>query len=206
MQQIELFAIKSELPEGFRYRPDFISREEEQALVRTIEQLAFGEVKMHGVVAKRRVVHFGRGYDYRTGELTSASPIPEFLLPLQQRVAEFAARDREDFEEVLVTDYQCGTPIGWHRDAAGFDVIVGVSLLSECTMRFRPCPVQKVAAKRTRSLTQILEPRSAYILSGPSRNRWQHHIPPVKDRRFSITFRTLQTRKAEGLHPIQGPC
>jgi alkylated DNA repair dioxygenase AlkB len=195
VSQIQLFAIEPELPERFLYKPEFITHEEEQALVRAIEQLDFTEVKMRDVVAKRRVVHFGRSYEYETAALTFAPPIPEFLTPLRQRVAEFAARGSEAFAEVLVTNYPHGAPIGWHRDAPGFDVIVGVSLLSQCGMQFRPWPVEKRAAKRVKPLKQILEPRSAYILRGPSRNRWQHHIPPGKERRLSITFRTLRTRR-----------
>ncbi|MDP9022354.1 MAG: alpha-ketoglutarate-dependent dioxygenase AlkB, partial [Actinomycetota bacterium] len=39
-----------------------------------------------------------------------------------------------------------------------------------------------------------LPPRSAYLLSGPARSAWQHSIPPVKDLRYSITFRTVRRR------------
>jgi len=190
--QIQLFPIEPELPEGFVYKLELISYHEEQELVRPIEELRFAEVKMRDVVAKRRVAHFGHSYEYETAALSSAPPVPEFLLPLRQRVAEFAARDPEEFAEVLVTDYPPGAPIGWHRDAPGFDIIVGVSLLSECTMKFRPWPVEKIPSKRRKPLNQILEPRSAYILRGTSRNRWQHHIPAGKERRLSITFRTLR--------------
>jgi alkylated DNA repair dioxygenase AlkB len=193
--QIELFAHKPDLPKGFVYHAEFISREEEEALVREIQQLEFAQVKMHGVVAKRRVVHFGRGYEYEKGVLGAAPPIPEFLLPLRQRVGEFAARNEEAFVEVLVTKYPPGAGIGWHRDALAFDIIVGVSLLSECTMQFRPWPATRNAPKRTRSLAHVLEPRSAYILRGSSRARWQHHVPPAKMGRLSITFRTLRNLK-----------
>ena len=193
MSQIQLFAVNPELPEGFLYRPDFISREEEQGLLRAIEQLEFRQVKMRDVVARRRVVHFGCGYEYENATISSAPPIPEFLASLRHRVGELAARDTEEFAEVLVTDYPPEAPIGWHRDAPGFDIIVGVSLLSECTMQFRRWPVQKGASKRVKPLKQILEPRSAYILRGRSRTAWQHRIPPVKQRRLSITFRTLRT-------------
>jgi alkylated DNA repair dioxygenase AlkB len=195
VSQIQLFPIEPELPEGFVYKPEVISHHEEQGLVRAIEQLKFAAVKMREVVAKRRVAHFGRSYEYETAALSSAPPVPEFLLPLRQRIAEFAARDPEEFAEVLVTDYPPGAPIGWHRDAPAFDIIVGVSLLSECTMKFRPWPAEKLPSKRRKPRTQILEPRSAYILRGPSRNRWQHHIPGGKERRLSITFRTLRPRR-----------
>lgn len=82
------------------------------------------------------MVHFGRSYEYETAALGFAPPIPEFLAALRQRVGEFAERDAEQFAEVLVTDYPPGAP-GWHRDAPGFDIIIGVSLLNECTMQFR---------------------------------------------------------------------
>jgi DNA oxidative demethylase len=198
VSQVELFAIDPELPDGFVYKPDFISREEEQALVRAIEQLEFAQVKMRDVVAKRRVVHFGRSYEYATAALSSAPPMPPFLQSLRQRVGQFAERDPAEFEEVLVTDYPPGAGIGWHRDAPAFDIVVGVSLVSGCTMQFRPWPVQKLGAKtRKRTmLKQLLEPCSAYILRGASRTRWQHHIPPAKTRRVSITFRTLRRRRA----------
>lgn len=195
MSQIQLFASEPELPEGFVYAPELISQEEERMLVRAIEQLEFANVKMHDVVAKRRVVHFGRSYEYETAALGSAPPIPEFLVALRQRVGEFAERDAEQFAEVLVTDYPPGAPIGWHRDAPGFDIIVGVSLLNECTMQFRRWPVEKGVSTRIKPLKQILEPRSAYILRGRSRTAWQHRIPPVKHRRLSITFRTLRTKR-----------
>jgi len=32
-----------------------------------------------------------------------------------------------------------------------------------------------------------LEPRSAYVLSGPARTQWQHHIPPVPQERSAET-------------------
>lgn len=188
MNQLQLFA--GDLPEGFVYGAELISAEEQRTVVERIEQLSFTQIKMHGVVAKRRAAHFGRGYEYASGRIAPAADIPDFFLPLRARVAEFAGRDAEDFAELLVTDYPPGAGIGWHRDAPAFDIVVGVSLLSECTMQFRPWPVEKKKEKTL--LRQILEPRSAYILRGPSRTRWQHHIAATKKRRLSLTFRTLR--------------
>jgi alkylated DNA repair protein (DNA oxidative demethylase) len=42
-----------------------------------------------------------------------------------------------------------------------------------------------------------LEPCSAYVLSGPARTQWQHHIPPVTQERWSMTFRTLRHAAAD---------
>jgi alkylated DNA repair dioxygenase AlkB len=62
-------------------------------------------------------------------------------------------------------------------------------------MKFRPWPVEAtkmaVHEKRSKPLTQTLEPRSAYVIAGAARTRRQHHIPPTEAFRYSITFRTL---------------
>ena len=199
--QAELFELRDKMPAGFVYRDEFISKAEEEQLVAAIRELAFSEVRMHGVVAKRRTVHFGRSYEFQTFKLGDAPPIPEFLRTLRDRTGELIARDPEDLGEALVTEYAPGAGIGWHRDAPPFGIVVGVSLLSECTMQFRPWPVNKAGegasrAKRSKPLAQVLAPRSVYVLDGAARSQWQHHIPAAKALRYSITFRTLRKREA----------
>ena len=194
--QAELFS--PAIPDGFVYRPEFISSTEESEFVAAIQQLQFEEIRMHGVIAKRRTVQFGQHYGFESFKLTEAPPIPTFLLPLRERAGEFAGCDAAAFEEALVTEYQPGAQIGWHRDAPSFDVVVGVSLLGDCTMQFRPWPVIKSAdagRKRGKPLAQLLAARSAYILRGAVRTHWQHHIPSAKTLRYSITFRTLRTKR-----------
>ena len=83
--QAELFELKDKMPDRFVYRDEFISKAEEEQLVVAIRELAFSEVKMHGVAAKRRTVHFGRSYEFQTFKLGDAPPIPEFLLTLRGR-------------------------------------------------------------------------------------------------------------------------
>jgi len=41
----------------------------------------------------------------------------------------------------------------------------------------------------------VLDPRSLYVLDGPARTQWQHSIPPVKELRYSITFRTMRKKR-----------
>lgn len=192
MEQAELFASAPEVPDGFVYRAQFISEEEERELLGQIDRIEFGPVRMHGVTAKRRVAHYGRGYEYDRATLSDATPIPLFLLPLRERVAAFATKEADAFAEALVTDYPAGAPIGWHRDAPAFDVVVGISLLSDCTMHFRRWPVKRHQTTPDERVTQVLQSRSAYILRGSSRTQWQHQIPAVQSRRISITFRTLR--------------
>jgi alkylated DNA repair dioxygenase AlkB len=199
VNQLELIADEMPLPPGFLYRSDFISEDEDRRLVRLIADLQFSAVVMRGVAAKRRTAHFGRSYEFESFKLGPAPPIPEFLLPLRERAASLTAHRPDEFAEALVSEYSPGAAIGWHRDAPPFEVIVGISLLAPCTMKFRPWPVSRKGAvlggRRTRPLSQTLEPRSAYVIDGEARSNWQHHIPPARALRYSVTFRTLRGTK-----------
>jgi alkylated DNA repair dioxygenase AlkB len=175
-------------PAGLVYRRELLSKDEERGLLDEIERLDFHEIRMHGVVAKRTARHFGLDYDYeRRGLEEEADPIPDWILPVRAAAAELAALTPDDIVEVLVQRYPPGAQIGWHRDAPMFGTVIGVSLLSPCRLRFR----RDVSGER-RAFELELAPRSGYVLAGEARNAWQHHIPPTKSLRYSITFRTLR--------------
>ena len=184
-----LFPEVGDLPEGFVYREDVLSSDEEARLVEGLRTLAFGEVRMRGQVARRRTIHFGWTYGYETWRVEPGPPIPEFLVGLRVLAARLAGVEREALAEVLVTHYPPGAGIGWHRDAPAFGVVVGVSLLGACRLRFQQ---GRGAARKTRALT--LAPRSVYVLDGAARWQWQHAIPPGREERYSVTFRTLRAR------------
>jgi alkylated DNA repair dioxygenase AlkB len=174
-------------PEGFRYKPQFLSQEEETALVAEIEKLPLKEYEFHGYLGKRRVLSFGLAYEMETASIVNKPDIPEYLMPLRERAAAFAGLMPDDIPHVLVTEYQAGTTIGWHRDRPVFRDVIGVSLLSRCIFRFR----RRTPAGWERH-SAILDPRSAYLLRGPVRELWEHSIPPVESLRYSITFRTFR--------------
>jgi alkylated DNA repair dioxygenase AlkB len=142
---------------------------------------------MRGQVARRRTAHFGWVYGYESWRIEPGPPIPAALLPLRARAAELAGLAPDALVEVLATEYPPGAAIGWHRDAPQFGSVVGVSLLGAARMRF-----QRGTGPARRTCVATLEPRSAYVLAGEARWRWQHSIPPVKEWRYSITFRTLR--------------
>jgi hypothetical protein len=104
-------------PEGLTYRAEFVSREEERDLVARVEQLPFEDVRMHGVVARRKTIHFGWDYDYEGWAISPADPPPDFLRPLIARCAEVAGLAPEALAQVMVARYPPGAAIGWHRDA-----------------------------------------------------------------------------------------
>jgi hypothetical protein len=186
-------------PGGFQHRDDFITVDEEAALVDEIGRVEFSNFEMRGVVARRRVAFFGRSYD--NAGITSP-PLPEFLRSLRDRIAEWAGLDGDAFAMALINEYRPGAPIGWHRDAPQYDIVAGVSLLSACWMKFRPYVSPKDVASpqgRRRIATHEieLERRSAYLMTGESRSSYEHHIPAVATLRYSITFRTLRGARAE---------
>jgi alkylated DNA repair dioxygenase AlkB len=146
-----------------------------------------------GWQAKRRVVSFGGKYDYVANRLGEGPPIPAALDPLRERVGLWLGVAPDAFTQVLVAEYREGTPLGWHRDVPDFEDVVGVSLLSEAVMRFRPYPPD--APKRADILKLTVEPRSIYLLRGPARWEWQHSVAPTKMLRYSITFRTPRKRR-----------
>jgi alkylated DNA repair dioxygenase AlkB len=184
--QKDLFETPSDLPEGMRYVPDVLSPDDEQALLEKIPALPFKEFEFHGFLGKRRVVSFGRRYDFGGGGLGKADEIPEFLLPVRERAARFAGLAPAALEHALVLEYTPGAAIGWHKDRPVFDDVIGVSLLAPCTFRLR----HKAGAKwERRSL--VAAPRSAYLLRGPARTDWEHSIPPLDTLRYSVTFRSL---------------
>jgi alkylated DNA repair dioxygenase AlkB len=183
-----LFPEAADLPEGFVYYDDVVSASEEASLLAGLRTLVFGAVRMRGQVARRRTIHFGWTYGYETWRVEPGPPIPEFLIGLRAQAARLAGVPPEAMAEVLATHYPSGAGIGWHRDAPAFGVVVGVSLLGACRFRFRQ---GDAAARRTRTVT--LAPRSAYVLDGAARWKWQHSIPSGRAERYSVTFRTLRS-------------
>ena len=182
-----------DVPDGFHYRRDFITLEEESALVADVQRLEFANFEMRGVVARRRVAFFGRSYD---AGAVATPPLPPFLIALREKIGAWASLDAADFTMALVNEYPPGAPIGWHRDAPQYAIVAGVSLLSSCRMTFRPYrrPDAQRPPGRTRTATHeiFLERRSAYLMTGASRNDYEHHIPAVTTLRYSITFRTAR--------------
>ena len=178
------------VPEGFHYRLDFVTPEEEAALVDDLSRVEFSLFEMRGVVARRRVAFFGRSYD----RATVSPPLPPFLVPLRARVAAWAHVAADNFAMALINEYRPEAPIGWHRDAPQYDIVAGISLLSTCRMKFRPYvrPGTRAAGKRIATHEITLEPRSAYLMTGESRNAYEHHMPALTSRRYSNTFRTLR--------------
>jgi alkylated DNA repair dioxygenase AlkB len=196
MSQQDLFGAPPppgpELPPGMRLQEDFLSPEEERSLVAIIEALPLANMKYQQYTARRRVVSYGGQYDFSAQKLDEAQPLPGWLDALRERAGAWCGIAPARFTQALVAEYAPGTPLGWHRDVPDFEDVVGISLLADALMRFRPYPPESGTRADVRKLA--LPPRSIYLLRVPSRWDWQHAVSPTKALRYSITLRTPSGR------------
>jgi alkylated DNA repair dioxygenase AlkB len=187
MSQLALFADQNAGPEGLHYEREFIDKTTEAELIARIAELPLQPFQFGAYEGKRRVASFGFRYDYALRKLREADPFPSWLSSIIASVEKFGALPAGAVRQVLCTEYDDGVGIGWHRDKPHFDKVFGLSLRTSCKFRFR----RPVGDKWERFMLTA-EPRSLYLMSGESRQVWEHSIPAVEARRYSITFRTMK--------------
>jgi alkylated DNA repair dioxygenase AlkB len=187
MAQLALFADENAGPQGLRHRPEFVAPAAEAELIAQIQELPLRPFQFGAYEGKRKVASFGFRYDDTARRLEQATPIPGWLTSTIAVVESFGDLPQGSVRQVLCTEYDEGVGIGWHRDKPHFEDIFGLSLGSACQFRFR-----RAVADKWERFTLTAEPRSLYGMSGPSRQTWEHSIPAVAARRYSITFRTMR--------------
>src|SRR6476660_9729749 len=79
-----------ELPAGMRLEAEFLSRDEEAALVAVIERLPLAHMKYQQYTARQRVVSYGGQYDFSAQRLEEAEPLPAWLDALRERAGAWA--------------------------------------------------------------------------------------------------------------------
>ena len=174
---------------GLVYLEELIGHDAEAELIRAIETVELSPFKFQGWEGKRLTHTFGWRYDFDDRSFAPAGPLPDWLLPLRDKAGAFGSIDPGEFVHALVTRYDPGASIGWHRDRPQFGKVVGVTLAGSATLRFR----QRTDAGFRRASLDVA-PRSAYLLSGEAREQWEHGIAAHDALRYSITFRTLSER------------
>jgi hypothetical protein len=96
-----LFPVEPVLPEGFTYVPDFISEQEEAALIAVVSGLELQTFVFQGFTAKRNFASFGADYRVDSRRLTPGEPIPVAFAPLISKVKDFLAV-RKEIAKLLV--------------------------------------------------------------------------------------------------------
>src|SRR5437867_12160525 len=90
MNQGELFGTTLRLRPGMVYQPDFLTRDEETALLDEIEKLPLSEAKYKEYTAKRGIISYGAIYDFSSNELIRAGPCAGYLYLLREEVGAWA--------------------------------------------------------------------------------------------------------------------
>jgi alkylated DNA repair protein (DNA oxidative demethylase) len=184
MKQADLFA--EPRIAGLDYREDFITCDEERQILDRLGEMDLAPFRFHGWTGNRKTQSFGWRYDFDDASFRPTEPIPNWLEPLRDEAAAFAGVAPGDIAQALLARYDPGAGIGWHKDRSVFDRVVGISLSSPATLRFR-----QRTSDGFRRFSLKVEPGSAYLLSGGARHDWEHSIAPGVQLRFSVTFRTL---------------
>ncbi|MBW7972385.1 alpha-ketoglutarate-dependent dioxygenase AlkB [Bradyrhizobium sp. BR 10289] len=187
MTQLGLFAEPDASPAGLRHTNDFIDAATERELIGRIAALPLQRFQFGAFEGNRRVAWFGYSYDYALQRLAEAEPIPDWVRPVARQVEAWAGLREGSVQQVLCTEYDAGVGIGWHRDKPHFDKVLGLSLGSACKFRFR-----RRSGDKWERYTLAALPRSLYLMDGEARSQWEHSIPPVEARRYSVTFRTMK--------------
>ncbi len=171
------------VPEGFLYVADFLSPEEQAALLDELQNLEFQHDTFRGRRLKRGYAQFGYAYVSTGRKLETTAVMPAFLKAVIKKTRPFCP-DEPEFNQCIVTHYPEESGIGWHTDAPRFgECVVGVSLGTEARLQFRRNGTEE-ASYEVRAV-----PGSLYLMRGAVRWDYQHQVVPVKTERFSLTFR-----------------
>jgi alkylated DNA repair dioxygenase AlkB len=191
-----LFHASAQVPDGFLYRENFISEAQEHELIQEIQRVHLEPFRYYQFTGKRRTASFGWQYEFGASEVTAAAELPPFLLSLRTRAGKLFAIDPNTLIQASIIEYSTGSPIGWHRDIPHFGDVIGISLGAACRMRFRKYSRVRTKKRNRDEVFSIeLQPSSIYLMSGASRESWQHSIPPVKELRYAIMMRTLRAKR-----------
>ena len=185
--QTDLFA--ASLLRGLSMREEIVTPDEEWALIAAIDAAGLAPFRFHGWEGKRLTASFGWQYDFDDASFRPTEAMPDWLLLVRDRAAEFVGLKPDELVQALVIRYDPGAGIGWHRDRPVFEHVVGISLGAAAMMRFRrrkPSGFERAAA--------LLKPRSIYHLTGDARHEWEHSLAPLPATRWSITFRSLSEK------------
>ena len=150
------------------------SAQDEETPAEHIESLPFKEFEFHGFTGKRRIVSFGWRYDFNGGGLTKTETCRNFSSGIRARAEGFAGIAPGSLQQVLITEYRRAPRSAGTRTAP-------FSATSSAFRCSRPalsgCGGKAGALGAAQS---DAEPRSIYLLRGPSRTEWEHSIPGVE--------------------------
>ncbi|KAK0142666.1 Alkylated DNA repair protein alkB 8 [Merluccius polli] len=166
------------LPEGLALVEDFVSLEEEAALLAAVDWSSTSDdVTAQKALKHRRVKHYGYEFRYDTNNVDKDKPLsvglPDECVPMLKHCLKDGHIGTMP-DQLTVNQYQPGQGIPPHVDthSAFEDTILSLSLGSKTVMEFRHPDGRVVAV--------LLPGRSLLVMKGESRYLWSHGITPRK--------------------------
>ncbi|CAL9683877.1 unnamed protein product [Knipowitschia caucasica] len=167
-----------DLPEGLTVVEDFVSPEEENLLLASVDWSSICDQDTAQKALKhRKVKHYGYEFRYDNNNVDKEKPLPAHLpeecAPVLQRCIQHGYMSIMP-DQLTVNQYESGQGIPPHVDthSAFEDTIMSLSLGAQTVMEFRHPDGRLVAV--------VLPPRSLLVMKGESRYLWTHGITPRK--------------------------
>ena len=177
---------------GFHLIEEFVSQQEERALLETL--LAGRSWEIEPSAECRRVQHYGYRYHFRTNEISEGPPfqeLPELARTIGERIGKRFDALGSGPNQVTVNEYQPGQTIAMHTDQPAWGACIATLSLNigaELTLR----------RQGDREMTTItLPPRALTVLSGAARYTYRHGIK-VADGADNRTRTAVTYRRVEG--------
>lgn len=161
---------------GMIYQPEFITPEEETHILNFIQNMSW-DTSM-----RRRVMHFGGVFDYRTlGVGAAPSPIPQVFDLLMNRLVSCGILPVLP-NQVTVNEYLPGAGIAPHVDTHSWfaHAICSISLSSTASMEMTKIEPGKCSEMAASTIGIFLPRRSLIALTGPAKLGYTHGIPNRK--------------------------
>lgn len=192
-------ASDSAFPPGLTLMENFITEEQEETLLRTLNWDECESVSSQ--LKHRQVKHFGYEFEYGTNIVDPDKPIPSIPQDYKFLQTLFNKHGHKyTYDQLTINKYLSGQGIPSHIDTHSVfeDTILSLSLGSACIMNFK---------KDDQKIDVLLPARSLLIMTGEARYAWTHGICPrhndiIKTKngtttqergtRVSFTFRKVQ--------------
>lgn len=115
-------------PPGLELVPDAVSSAAADQLAARIDAAPLTPFQFGQWEGKRLTMNYGSAYDFQRARPVIAPSMPAWLRKLCDHLAPQFGRDPADFTQALLTRYDPGAGIGWHRDRPQYGEVIGLSL------------------------------------------------------------------------------
>lgn len=133
----------------------------------------------------RKTAQFGYSYNFKTRSCTKTTPFTDIIRAgaiIAQNLAKKCTGQEIEYNQCIVNLYERGQLINAHVDAPIFGDTITVLCFGTEIMEF------KRGVKK--ALVEIGDGQ-AYVMTNEARYGWAHALKFVRDRRISVTYRTV---------------